>query len=77
LTRTLSKLEERIAKRERIIEEKGNEIEKLQKVIQNLEMVSTSQMLKAQSHFTTDDQSVSPSWCRAPSEAHDQILITV
>jgi len=40
LTRALSKLEERVAKRERIIEEKGTEIEKLQKIIQNLEMVS-------------------------------------
>ncbi|PNF30554.1 hypothetical protein B7P43_G09938 [Cryptotermes secundus] len=42
LTRTLSKLEERIVKRERIIEEKGNEIEKLHKVIQNLEMELTN-----------------------------------
>jgi hypothetical protein len=32
---------------------------------------------QSQSHFTTDDQSVSPSLCRAPSVAHDQILITV
>lgn len=46
LTRTLSKLEERIVKRERIIEEKGNEIEKLHKVIQNLEMVSNSEYFK-------------------------------
>lgn len=46
LTRTLSKLEERIVKRERIIEEKGNEIEKLHKVIQNLEMVSNSECFK-------------------------------
>jgi hypothetical protein len=30
-----------------------------------------------QSHFMTNDQSVSPSWCRAPSGAHDQILISV
>jgi hypothetical protein len=29
------------------------------------------------SHVTTDGQSVSPSWCRAPFGAHDQILITV
>ena len=36
LTRTLAKLEARMVKRERIIEEKGNEIEKLQKVIQHL-----------------------------------------
>ena len=40
LTRTLAKLEDRMAKRERVIEEKGNEMEKLQKVIQHLEMVS-------------------------------------
>jgi CII-binding regulator of phage lambda lysogenization HflD len=39
LTRTLAKLEDRMAKRERIIEEKGNEIEKLQKTIQHLEGV--------------------------------------
>jgi hypothetical protein len=32
---------------------------------------------QSQSHFTTDGQSVSPSWFRAPSGAHDQILITV
>jgi hypothetical protein len=30
-----------------------------------------------ESHVTTDGQSVTPSWCRAPSGAHDQILITV
>jgi hypothetical protein len=30
-----------------------------------------------QSHFTTDDQSASPSWCQAPSRSHDQILISV
>jgi hypothetical protein len=30
---------------------------------------------QSQSHFTTDGQSVSPSWCRAPSGAHDQIFI--
>lgn len=40
LTRTLSKLEERISKRERIIEEKANDIDKLQKKIQALEGVS-------------------------------------
>jgi hypothetical protein len=31
----------------------------------------------SQSHITTDDQSVSASWFRAPSGAHDQMLITV
>jgi hypothetical protein len=30
---------------------------------------------QSQSHFTTDGQSVSPSWCRAQSGAHDQIFI--
>jgi hypothetical protein len=30
----------------------------------------------SQSHITTDDQSVSASWFRAPSGAHDQMLIT-
>jgi hypothetical protein len=34
-------------------------------------------VFSTQSHITTDGQSVSPSWCRAPSGAHDQILITV
>jgi hypothetical protein len=29
------------------------------------------------SHVTTDGQSVSPSWCRAPFGAHDQILINI
>jgi hypothetical protein len=29
------------------------------------------------SHVATDGQSVSKSWCRAPSGAHDQIFITV
>jgi hypothetical protein len=32
---------------------------------------------QSQSHITTDDLSVSVSWFRAPSWAHDQILITV
>jgi hypothetical protein len=32
---------------------------------------------ESQSHFTTDGQSVSPSWCRTPFGAHDHILITV
>jgi hypothetical protein len=32
---------------------------------------------QSQSHIMTDDQSVSASWFRAPSGAHDQILITV
>jgi hypothetical protein len=27
------------------------------------------------SHITVDGQSTSPSWCRAPSRAHDQILL--
>jgi hypothetical protein len=32
---------------------------------------------QSQSHIETDGQSVSLSWCRAPSGAHDQILVTV
>jgi hypothetical protein len=32
---------------------------------------------QSQSHIATDGQSVSESWCRAPSAAHDQIFITV
>jgi hypothetical protein len=32
---------------------------------------------QSQSSVTTDGQSVSPSWCRAPSGAHDQMLRTV
>jgi hypothetical protein len=31
----------------------------------------------SQSHIATDGQSVSKSWCRAPSGAYDQIFITV
>jgi hypothetical protein len=31
---------------------------------------------QTQSHIATDGQSVSKSWCRAPSGAHDQICIT-
>jgi hypothetical protein len=31
----------------------------------------------SQSHVTTDDQSISPSWCRGPSGSHDRILISV
>jgi hypothetical protein len=32
---------------------------------------------QSQSHIATDGQSVCLSWCRSPSGAHDQILITV
>jgi hypothetical protein len=32
---------------------------------------------QSQSHTVTDRQSVSKSWCRAPSGAHDQIFITI
>jgi hypothetical protein len=31
----------------------------------------------SQSHIATDGQSISKSWCRSPSGAHDQIFITV
>jgi hypothetical protein len=37
----------------------------------------TSNSSQRQSHIATDGQSVSKSWCRAPSGAHDQIFITV
>jgi hypothetical protein len=36
-----------------------------------------SSQSQSQSHIATDDQSISKSWCRSPSGAHDQILITV
>jgi hypothetical protein len=32
---------------------------------------------QSQSHITTDGQSISKSWCQAPSAAHDQIFITL
>jgi hypothetical protein len=32
---------------------------------------------QSQSHITTDGQSVCLSWCRAPSGAHNQILVTI
>jgi hypothetical protein len=38
---------------------------------------TTSSQSESESHITTDDQSVSASWFRAPSGAHDQMLITV
>jgi hypothetical protein len=41
------------------------------------EIYKTTSQSKSQSHIATDGQSVSKSWCRAPSGAHDQILITV
>jgi hypothetical protein len=36
---------------------------------------SLSRLSQSQSHVTNDVQSVGLSWCRAPSGAHDQILI--
>jgi hypothetical protein len=41
---------------------------------ENSKLLSQSQ---SQSHIATDGQSVSKSWCRAPSGAYDQIFITV
>jgi hypothetical protein len=38
---------------------------------------SHGQLVLCESHVTTDGQPVSPSWCRAPSGAHDQMLRTV
>jgi hypothetical protein len=32
---------------------------------------------QSQSHIATDGQSLSQSWCQAPSWAHDQIFITL
>jgi hypothetical protein len=43
----------------------------------SLGSILVSPEAQSQSHITTDDQSVSASWFRAPSGAHDQILITV
>jgi hypothetical protein len=44
-----------------------------------LQLARSGQWLwnQSQSHVTTDGQSVSQSWCRAPSEAHGQMLRTV
>jgi hypothetical protein len=36
-----------------------------------------SKSSQSQSHIAADGQSISKSWCRAPSGAHDQIFITV
>jgi hypothetical protein len=36
-----------------------------------------SQISQSQSHIATDGHSVCLSWCRAPSGAHDQILLTL
>jgi hypothetical protein len=38
-------------------------------------MSQSQSQSQSQSHVTTDGQSVSPSWCRAPSGAHDQIFL--
>jgi hypothetical protein len=38
---------------------------------------SLGRQSQSQSHITTDGQSVCLSWCRAPSGAHDHILVTV
>jgi hypothetical protein len=42
-----------------------------------LYLSSVSLFSQSQSHIATDGQSVSKSWCRAQSGAHDQIVITV
>jgi hypothetical protein len=39
--------------------------------------VEEKERLNSQRHIATDGQSVSKSWCRAPSGAHDQIFTTV
>jgi hypothetical protein len=51
-------------------------------VIRNWVMAIKNLMLKklssqSQSHIATDGQSVSKSWCRTPSDSHDQIFITI
>jgi hypothetical protein len=43
----------------------------------SLNSVRCSLFSPSPSHIATDGQSVSKSWCRAPSGAHDQIFITV
>jgi hypothetical protein len=40
-----------------------------------MSQLETMEELQSQSHVTIDGQSISPSWCRAPSGAHDQIFI--
>jgi hypothetical protein len=37
----------------------------------------SSSLSQSQSHIATDGQSASKAWCRAPSGAHDLIIITV
>jgi hypothetical protein len=41
---------------------------------QRTTMEDVSQSSQSQSHIATDGQSVSKSWCRAPSGTHDQIF---
>jgi hypothetical protein len=40
-------------------------------------LIQSSSQSQSQSHIATDGQSVSKSWCRAPSGAYNQIFITV
>jgi hypothetical protein len=42
-----------------------------------MQLWTGTQNFQSQSHIVTDGQSVSKSWCWAPSEARDQIFITV
>jgi hypothetical protein len=39
-------------------------------------LLTTTTLCQSQSHIATDGQSISKSWCRAPSGADDQIFIT-
>jgi uncharacterized PurR-regulated membrane protein YhhQ (DUF165 family) len=41
------------------------------------EYPAINSLSQSQSHIATDGQSISKSWCRAPSGAHDKILITL
>jgi hypothetical protein len=40
-------------------------------------LFSVASQSQSQSHIATDGESISKSWCRVPSGAHDQIFITV
>jgi hypothetical protein len=46
-------------------------------MVEVFDPASTWVLMLNQSHIATDSQSVSKSWCRAPSGAYDQIFITV
>jgi hypothetical protein len=41
------------------------------------ELATGQSQSQSQSYIATDSRSISKSWCRAPSGAHDQIFIIV